>query len=55
MLLHLTFALPVAPGCPRGLYQYNAHLQEYHPELVQHAALQYRDDRFVRRNGSYYN
>ncbi|KAH0355953.1 hypothetical protein KCU83_g1443, partial [Aureobasidium melanogenum] len=41
--------------CPRGLYQYNAHLQEYHPELVQHAALQYRDDRFVRRNGSYYN
>ncbi|CAD0096974.1 unnamed protein product [Aureobasidium mustum] len=41
--------------CPRGLYQYNAHLQEYHPELVQHAALQYRNDRFIRRDGSYYN
>lgn len=40
--------------CPRGLYQYNDHLQTYHPCIVQHAALQYRDDRFVRRDGSYY-
>lgn len=41
--------------CPRGLYQYNDHLQTYHPGIVQHAALQYRNDRFVRRDGSYYN
>lgn len=34
--------------CPRGLYQYNAHLPEYHPELVQHAVLQCRDGRFIR-------
>ena len=40
--------------CPRGLYQYNDHLQAHHPGLVQYAALQYRDDRFVRRDGSYY-
>ena len=40
--------------CPRGLYQYNDHLQTHHSGIVQHAALQYRDDRFVRRDGSYY-
>lgn len=40
--------------CPHGLYQYNDHLQTYHPGIVQHAALQYRDDRFIRRDGSYY-
>jgi hypothetical protein len=41
-------------ACPRGLYQYNHHLQLYHPGMVEHAALQYRDDQFVRRDGSYY-
>jgi hypothetical protein len=31
----------------------NHHLQTYHPGMVQHAALQYRNDQFVRRDGSY--